>query len=1284
MQSHLNVDQLVMARDRHRLNRLRKDKKTETAEIEKLFEQSNHKVKQRLARLPKIKLNQDLPVTQYADRLIEAIQKHQVIIVAGETGSGKTTQLPQIAMLAGRGLTGMIGHTQPRRLAARSVSQRIAEEVGEKLGESIGFKIRFNEQGSQDSIVRLMTDGILLAELTNDRFLSKYDTIIIDEAHERSLNIDFIMGYLKQLLPKRPDLKVIVTSATLDVNRFSQYFNDAPIFEVEGRSFPVEVRYRPISELSIIGSDDDEFDDFEENLPRAVVQAVEECFADAEAKGHPEHADILIFASTEQEIRELQETLQKFGPRHTEVLPLYARLALAEQQKIFSPSGKGRRIIIATNVAETALTVPNIRYVIDSGFARISRYNYRSRVQRLPIEAISQAAANQRKGRCGRIAAGVCIRLYSEEDFLSRPEFTEPEIKRTNLASVILQMQSLGLGNLEDFDFIEPPDFRLVNDGRKLLIELGALNERKNELTKVGQMMARMPIDPRLARMIIGGAHFGVLKETLIIVSALAIQDPRERPADKQMQADQKHALFKEADSDFLFYLKLWNTLQTSPDTQSENKRRQFARQHFLSWLRLREWKQTHHQLVELAEGLKLSFNEKGANYENLHRALLTGLLSFIANKTDERNTFMAVRQQKAKVFPASTLHKTNTAWVMAFEMVETSQVYLRTLAKIDPEWILLAARDLLKYHYFEPHWSKKAGIVNAYAQISLFGLIIEPKRMVNFEKVDQPAAHEIFLRDALTTGNLGITPPFLKHNLLKLEEVERVEDKLRRRDLVVDEETIYQFYAEKVPKEIASRRSFEDWRATVEPDHPRFLFVDDDALWMNDRPTTQQFPDYLHNGQLRLAASYRFDPSHDEDGATIKIPVQALAQVDEKQWSWGIPGWRQSLIEALLKALPKDKRRNLVPIPDTAKKLLQGIDAVHLREHLFSYLAFALRGEQITEKDFSFEKIDQYLVPFIKVLDERGKLIAQGRDLEELKARCRIETHRPVKQQQGEFQSFPESFVFEASQKVTGVVVQQYQALVPTKVFAELDAKDDSGVVVQTFNDQSEAIKQHREGVIRLVHLQLGDLIRQLKKQISKPLALAYSPLGDRAKLEQMLVYATLQVSIQGLPKHADEFQQLLIETKKHFLANGQKVLNDMTEIFTQWQRIRRELLVLDQSIFGRSIDDIEDQLDLMSLVDFVYTRPVDLWQEYPRYLKALLLRLDRLPNNLQRDLAAIDDVDPWMDKVFKFKNDPKIKEMYLMLEELRISLFSQPMKTKMPISPTRLQKLWDRLAIG
>ncbi|MDQ8934369.1 ATP-dependent RNA helicase HrpA [Acinetobacter rudis] len=1287
MHSHLNVDQLVMVRDRHRLNRLKKGKQANLEQYQALFEKSNVQVRQRLSRLPKITLNQDLPVTQHADKLIAAIQKHQIIIVAGETGSGKTTQLPQIAMLAGRGLTGMIGHTQPRRLAARSVSQRIAEEVGEKLGESIGFKVRFTEQGSQDSIVRLMTDGILLAELSNDRYLNKYDTIIIDEAHERSLNIDFIMGYIKQLVAKRPDLKVIITSATLDVHRFSAYFNQAPIFEIEGRSYPVEVLYRPISEMSIGGSDDDDFDDFEENLPRAVVQAVEECFKDAETKGHPEHADILIFSSTEQEIRELQETLQKYGPRHTQILPLYARLALAEQQKIFNPTGGGRRIIIATNVAETALTVPNIRYVIDSGFARISRYNYRSRVQRLPIEAVSQAAANQRKGRCGRIAPGVCIRLYSEEDFQSRPEFTEPEIKRTNLASVILQMQHLGLGSVETFDFIEPPDHRLVNDGRKLLIELGAYNDQKDQLTKIGDMMARMPIDPRLARMILAGSHFGVLKEILIIVAALAVQDPRERPVDKQTQADQKHALFKQADSDFLFYTKLWETLQNNREVLTENKRRQFARQHFLSWLRLREWRKTHEQLQDMANSLKLSTNDKPANYENLHRALLTGLLSFIANKTDEKNLYQAVRQQKARIFPASALHKTQTSWVMAFEMVETSQVYLRTLAKIEPEWILLAAPDLLKHHYFEPHWSKKNGVVNAYDQISLFGLIIEPKRLCNYEKVDQAASNEIFLRDGLTTGHLGITPPFLKHNLLKLEEVERVEDKLRRRDLVVDEETIYQFYQAKVPTDIASRRSFEDWRATVEATDPRFLFIDDESIWLNDRPTTALFPDYLRNGQLRLAASYRFDPSHAEDGASVKIPLQALAQVDEGIWSWGIPGWRQELIEALLKTLSKEQRRQLVPIPDTAMKLMRNINEKDLNAHLFDYLAFQLRGEQIKSQDFSFQRVPDYLIPFIKVIDEKGRIVESGRDLAELKARCRTETHSPVQQLQGEFAQFPEQFIFEASKKVTGVVVQQYQALVPVTSFEQLSQQNNqkiAGVVIQTFNDQSEAMRQHREGIIRLVYMQLGDLTRQLKKQISKNMALAYSPLGEKAKLEHMLIYATLQMSLDHLPVNKADFDQQLVKIKKDFLSHGQVALSMMSDIYIQWQEIRHKLLQVDQNIFAKSIDDIEDQLDLMRLSDFVYSKPVEIWQEFPRYLKALLIRLDRLDHNLNRDVDAIASIDTWMDKLFKYKGDSRLDTLYRMVEEYRVSLFSQPMKTKIPISATRLQKVWNELALG
>jgi ATP-dependent helicase HrpA len=1282
MSESLHQTNLVMARDRYRLQRFKQGKFKDEQAYQQLLQKTQAEVQARVERLPNIELNADLPVSQNAERLIKAIQQHQVIIVAGETGSGKTTQLPKIAMLAGRGLTGIIGHTQPRRLAARSVSERIAEELGEPLGKSVGFKVRFNETGDGNAFIRLMTDGILLAELGNDRFLNKYDTIIIDEAHERSLNIDFLLGYIRQILPKRPDLKVIVTSATLDVNRFSQYFNSAPVFSVEGRSFPVEVRYRAVSESAVVGSDDDAFDDVEENLPRAVVAAVEECYQDAIAKGHPEYADILVFASTEQEIRDLQETLYKFGPKHTEILPLYARLALSEQQRIFNPSGKGRRIIIATNVAETALTVPNIRYVIDTGFARISRYSYRSRVQRLPIEAISQAAANQRKGRCGRIAAGVCIRLYSEEDFLGRPEFTEPEIKRTNLASVILQMESLGLGDLDSFAFIEPPDHRLVNDGKKLLIELGALLDKKGEvkLTKVGQAMAKMPIDPRLSRMILGGAHFGVLNEVLIVVSALAVQDPRERPADKQTQADQKHALFKQEDSDFLFYIKLWNTIAEQKGQLTENQRRSFAKQHFLSWLRLREWRQTHQQLVDLAKQLNLSFNEQSANYENLHRALLTGLLSFIAQKTDEKNIYQAVRQQKAKIFPASSLHKQITPWVMAFEMVETSQVYLRTLAKIEPEWILNAARDLLKYHYFEPHWSKKSGTVNAYAQISLFGLIVQAKQPIQYEKVNLIEAHEIFLRDGLVTGELGIAPPFLKHNLQKIEDVERIEDKLRRRDLLVDEETLYQFYQARIPEHIASRRTFEDWRAEVEADDPQILFLgEDDVLQdaLQDRAlTTNQFPDFWQVGQLRLATRYVFDPSRDDDGAIVSIPVQALPQVDGKALSWGIVGWRQDLVEALLKSLPKDKRRLFVPIPDTAKKLMPQLD-VQRGESLPEQLAFLLRGEQIKVQDFDLNNVPNYLRPLIQVIDDRKHVIAQGRDLSELQARCRTATHQPVKQHSGELLAFPAGFQFETQKKVSGLLVSQYHALQPVQ---SLDVADDkSGVIIHTYNDQAEAKRHHRQGVLRLAQLQLGDLSRQLKKQLPKALILAFAPLGDRAKLESLLVYATLDIALTGLALNKTDFEQQWQAAKLQFLSVGQQVLTALTDIFSTWQSIRRQMLGIDADIFGRNIDDIEDQLDGLHLANFIYEIDASVWQEYPRYLKALHMRLDRLPNNLKKDTDAVSQIDPFMEKLIKHESEPKLQEFRWLLEEFRISLFAQPMKTKVPVSVKRLEKAWD-----
>lgn len=1292
---------LVMARDRYRLQRLKQGKFKDEQGYQQLLQKSQQAVQARVERLPKITLNEDLPVSQNAERLIAAIKDHQVIIVAGETGSGKTTQLPKLAMLAGRGLTGIIGHTQPRRLAARSVSQRIAEELGEPLGKSVGFKVRFNETGDGNAFIRLMTDGILLAELGSDRFLNKYDTIIIDEAHERSLNIDFLLGYIRQILPKRPDLKVIITSATLDVNRFSQYFTNAsgqcaPVFEVEGRSFPVETRYRPVSEIAVGGSEDDAFDDVEENLPRAVVVAVEECYQDAIDKGHPQYADILVFASTEREIRDLQETLYKYGPKHTEILPLYARLALSEQQKIFNPSGKGRRIIIATNVAETALTVPNIRYVIDSGFARISRYSYRSRVQRLPIEAISQAAANQRKGRCGRIAAGVCIRLFSEEDFLGRPEFTEPEIKRTNLASVILQMESLGLGDLDHFDFIEPPDHRLVNDGKKLLIELGALSTSKGEskLTKTGQMMAKMPIDPRLSRMLIGGAHFGVLSETLIVVSALAVQDPRERPADKQTQADQKHALFKQPDSDFSFYISLWNTIAQQKGQLTENQRRQFAKQHFLSWLRLREWRQTYQQLMDMAGQLKLSFNrpsgqDQPASYEHLHRALLTGLLSFIAQKTDEKNTYLAVRQQKAKIFPASTLHKQPTPWVMAFEMVETSQVYLRTLAKIEPEWIMLAAGDLLKYHYFEPHWSKKSGTVNAYAQISLFGLIIQAKQPCNYEKVNQADAHEIFLRDGLVTGNLGLTPPFLKHNQQKIEDVERIEDKLRRRDLLVDEETLYQFYAARIPEHIASRRTFEDWRADAEVKDPNVLFLTEEDVLLDAAPTTQQFPDFWQVGQLRLATRYVFDPSRDDDGATVSIPIQALPQVDGNALSWSVPGWRQPLVEALLKSLPKDKRRLLVPIPDTTKRLLTELDP-QKGTSLTAQLAFLLRGDQIQVQDFDLDSVPNYLRPMIQVVDDKKRVIEQGRDLAELQARCRVATHQSVQQQHGELQEFPANFAFETQKKVSGLLVNQYHALVPVDIKPSAKGKtatqsdDKTGVVIHTYIDENEAKRQHRQGLLRLASLQLGDLSRQLKKQLPKTLVLAYAPLGDKAQLENMLIYATLDIAFSDLALDQTNFAQKLEQTKAQFLMHGQHVLATLNDIYMLWQSIRRQMLTIDMDIFGRSVDDIEDQLDGFHLDNFIYQVAPDVWQEYPRYLKALNIRLERLPNNLKKDTEAVAQIDPFMEKLLKFDQHLAVQssafQVYRwLLEEWRVSLFAQPMKTKLPVSQKRLEKAWQ-----
>ncbi len=1332
------------------------------AQYEQLKARSQQAVQARIESIPDRlaeKLNHDLPVSQRGDDLIQAIIDNQVIIVAGETGSGKTTQLPKLAMLAGRGIRGQIGHTQPRRLAARSVANRIAEELGEQLGNTVSFKIRFNEQGTAQSVVKLMTDGILLAELGHDRFLSKYDTIIIDEAHERSLNIDFIMGYLKKLLPKRPDLKVIITSATLDTKRFSEYFSrydnklkrqiPAPIFNVEGRSFPVEVRYRPLTDEPVTSSDDDSYDDFEENLPRAVVAAVEECFSDAQNKGHADQADILIFAATEAEIRELQEVLERHGPKHTEVLPLFARQTYEEQQRIFQPSGRGRRIVIATNVAETALTVPGIRYVIDLGFARISRYSYRSRVQRLPIEAISQAAANQRKGRCGRVAPGVCIRLYSEEDFTGRPEFTEPEILRTNLASVILQMANLRLGSVDDFAFIEPPDSRLVTDGHKLLDELGAItakndvpsakqtNKPKSKqgldhlvLTPTGQKMARMPIDPRLARMLVAGSDFDCIREMLIVVAALAVQDPRERPVNKRQQADQKHAEFRQDDSDFLFYLSLWKALfekDEDGNKLSGNQRKQFTKKNYLSFPRVREWSQTHRQLVQMVTELKLTdANEaktadknaskevthsdptaiedealKAVKYANLHRALLTGLLSTIAHKTENRGEYLAARQQKAKIFPASTVFKQIPPWVMAFEVVETSQVFMRTVAKIEPEWIISAASNLLKYHYFEPHWSKKTGRVKAYAQISLFGLIIISKQLTNYEQVNLSESREIFIRDGLVTGNLGRQAPFLQHNMDKIADIERIEDKLRRRDLLVDEESLYQFYDKKIPDHIASRKTFEDWRAEVEKTDSKYLFFTDEDVLNSQAPTTGDFPEVWKLGDLKLPLRYIFDPASDDDGVTIRVPLVALPQLDAIELLWGVPGWRYELVLQLLKSLPKDIRRQIVPIPDTADSLFDELQPAG-GQGLLKQLCQALNRRgimSVTTEHFNPSSIDRYLQPQICVVDDKNRIIEKGRDLQTLQIRHASQTRQAVNEQQGAHTEFPEHFAFSKNHHSAGVVMKQFAALVA----------DEAGeaVSIHQYTDVNAALQAHRIGVLTLIKSRLGSKKKQLTSQVDNIFKLAFAPLGDMEKLKTIIIDATLDATLEehyvlfdhtaDLPESAndvavglseelpftpEEYSQTLDVILSNFLLIGQTVIKTLKNVYTRWQRIRQSMLMLDREIFGESIEDIEDQLADLHLADFVYRMDYSHWQQYPRYLEALEIRIDRLEHNVEADLDGVYALDLHMERLAGRANDKAISDYRWMVEEYRIQLFAQPMKTRMAVSPKRLSKIWDKMS--
>lgn len=1251
-------DFAVLSRDLYRI-RTQKDAKAR----KDLIQKSAALYALRAKGVPNAPLNMALPVSQVADDIVRAIKNHQVIIVAAETGSGKTTQLPKLALMAGRGVSGQIVHTQPRRLAARMVSARIAEELGEPLGRSVGFKVRFSDESSKDGYIKVVTDGVLLSELNRDRFLSEYDTIIIDEAHERSVNIDFLLGYIKTLLKKRADLKLIITSATLDTQRFSQFFDGAPVIVAQGQSYPVEVRYRPIYESTKLD------DALEDELPRALMSAIDECFA--HARTHQRGGDILVFCATEAQIMTLKDAIKGID---ADILTLFGRQSLSEQQRVFGTATK-RRVILATNVAETSLTVPNIYYVIDLGFARTSRYDHRARILRLPIEPISQAAANQRRGRCGRIGDGVCIRLYSQSDFLSRPEFSEPEILRTSLAQVILQMTLLRLGRMEDFEFITAPDGRLVSDGYKLLEELGAIaqapkpkNPAKSKnpakvLTPIGKQMARLPIDPRLSRMLIGAKTYDCLDDALIVVSALAVQDVRERPFDKRTQADQKHALFYDNGSDFLFYVNLWRAFIDLPS----NQKKQFAKTHFLSFLRLNEWQKTHAQLAKMAKDLDAvsvsvppqlkpilrHFKPEDVPYAALHRALLTGLLSFVAKKDDNRQYLLA-KNQKGYLFGASRLKKSLPNWIMGAELVQTSQIFLKTCAKILPTWILVEGAPLLKYHYFDPYFSKKTGRVHAYAQVSLYGLVIVAKAAVGFEEIDPVAARKIFIMDALVADNLNIDLPFLRQNRARLTQAYTLEDKARRRDLVVSDADLYEFYDARLPAHICSQKALMAHTASGDG---HLFWSDDDILRTRE---FDHYPSHIKVNGLVLPVAYVFDPSDDHDGANVKIPKDALGQIGMDDLWLNLPRLDDVVLE-LIKTLPKDTRRKLVPLSDNLPDM-----GIIKTCGVMAGMVRAYRHLNVSADDFNAMALPKHLLPQIWVLDDKGRVLDKGRDLAQLKARHL--GHAPIKVQA----SFDEHFVFEQSQKVGAARVPVYHAL-------QMDGS------IGRFMDKDLALWAHRWGLCALI-------LPTLKAKIapSKAAQLAFAAYGDVGKLKDIIAYAALFVSFERVATTYADYLADIDGIKTRFFANLPKITPLIERIYLDAQTVRARVLALDGA-YDDVINDITDELHDLHLPDFI-DKPISwheyagtwAWQEYPRFLAAILIRLDKL-HKLDDELDKIDALDVHMERIAN--TEPKTAEQMRaffeyrwLIQEWRISLFAQPMKTKIPTSAKRADTLWQK----
>ena len=1286
-----NLDQAMIS-DRHRLRRQLHElrKRPDEAKLGQWVEKvqaSFARVNARRMSVPTVRYDDSLPIAAKRDEIKKVLAEHQVLIIAGETGSGKTTQLPKICLELGRGQHGLIAHTQPRRIAARSVASRVAEELATPLGGLVGYQVRFEDQSDANTLVKLMTDGILLAETQNDRYLERYDTIIVDEAHERSLNIDFLLGYLKTLLPRRPDLKVIITSATIDLQRFSEHFDDAPIIEVSGRTFPVDTWYRPLT-----AEQDEEGNQIENDLTvdQAILAALDEIAA-FERSERKTPGDVLVFLPGEREIRDAADILRKAQLRHTEILPLYARLSPAEQQRIFQ-SHPGRRVILATNVAETSLTVPGIRYVIDSGTARISRYSYRAKVQRLPIEAVSQASANQRKGRCGRVEPGVCIRLYGEEDFLARPEFTDPEILRTNLAAVILQMLHLRLGEIDQFPFIEPPDGKAISDGFNLLQELSAVN-RENQLTPMGRQLARLPIDPRLGRMLLEGARQGSLQEVLIIASVLSVQDPRERPPERQQAADQAHAQWKDADSDFAALVNLWRGFEEQRQELGASALRNWCRKQFLNYLRLREWRDAHRQLGLICRDLQLQVNKDPADYPKFHKAVLSGLLSQIGQKTEDGD-YLGARQRRFWVHPSSGMGRKKPQWLMAAELVETTKLYARMVAKIEPDWIEPLAGHLIKKNHFEPHWEKKRGQVVAFEQITLYGMIVVGRRPVHFGPIDPVVSRELFIREGLVRGEIQSRAKCLTANHKLLEQLDELEAKARRRDILADEETLYGFYEARLPAEIHQTATFDSWYKVNSQKHPDLLIMREEDVLAREASevTAAQYPDTLRLGDLSLQLSYHFEPNHPRDGVTLRVPAPLLPALPGERLEWLVPGLLEAKCISLVRNLPKALRKNFVPVPDFIRAALARLTfAEGSLPHALGRELLRMTGARVSDEAWAeaAQQVDSHLRMNIEVLDGQGKFLGEGRDLAELTARfaeassAALAAPSTSKSQQPVQAKAFTKVEQTTQQNIAGLSMTVYPALV-----------EEGGTVKEgRFSTAAEAEYQHRRALQRLLLQQLAEPAKFLRGKLpgQTELGLLYRELGRiEALIEDILLASLDSCVLEGeasLPRDGAALAALAERKRGAWAEHAERLARLTLDVLKLWHGLQKRFKGKIDLTHAVALNDIKQQLGNLVYPGFVRDTPAIWLKELPRLLKAVELRLEKLPSQVQKDRVWSGELSNlWAQYQARLnkhgqegKRDPQLEAYRWLLEEYRVSLFAQQLGTTVPVSDKRLSKQWS-----